>query len=304
MTPSISCPDHIPAWPCYLNGEFTNLREARISVLDRGFLLGDAVYEVVPAYDGKTFLFEEHMARLERGLAEMRIPNPMDRSSWHALMVRLLEAHANADTVPTTGIRHQMVYLQISRGVAMREHAMPAGIEPTVFAMANRMPVPTEAQRRDGVACITADDFRWRKAHLKSTSLLGAVFSRQMSVDAGVADTIMFRDGLLSEASASNVWLVKGGRVIGVPRSQLSLEGIRYRLLERLCLAEGLPYELRDVCKQDVFDADELFLSSAVKEILPVVELDGKQIGSGVPGNVFRRLCAAYQRAVAACAGG
>ncbi|MEZ2295200.1 aminotransferase class IV [Variovorax sp. RCC_210] len=289
-------PDTIPPWPCYLNGEFTNLREARVSVLDRAFLFGDAIYDVVPAYDGQPFMFDAHMARLARGLAEMRIPEPMARHAWHALTMRLLAMHAEADPHPS-GMRYQLVYFQVTRGVAMREHAMPQGIAPNVFAMVNRMPVPSEAQRRHGVACIAAEDFRWRKAHLKSTSLLGAVFSKQLSVDAGVADTIMFRDGQLSEASASNVWLVKNGRVLGVPKSNRVLEGVRYGLLESLCLEEGLPFELREVSRAEVFDADELILSSAVKELVPVVALDGQQIGDGTPGAVFARLYAAYTRA-------
>ncbi|MDM0058818.1 aminotransferase class IV [Variovorax fucosicus] len=290
-------PESIPPWPCYLNGEFTNLREAQVSVLDRGFLFGDAIYDVVPAYEGQPFMFEAHMARLARGLAEMRIPNPMERDAWHRLTMRLLAMHAEADPHPG-GVRHQLVYFQITRGVAMREHAMLKGLAPNVFAMVNRMPVPTEAHRRYGVACITAEDFRWRKAHLKSTSLLGAVFSKQLSVDAGVADTIMFRNGQLSEASASNVWMVKKGWVVGVPRSNRVLEGVRYGLLESLCRDEGLPFELRELSRAEVFDADELILSSAVKELVPVVELDGRQIGDGTPGAVFARLYAAYARAV------
>jgi len=291
-------PDTIPPWPCYLNGEFTNLREARVSVLDRGFLFGDAIYDVVPAYDGQPFMFDAHMARLARGLAEMRIPEPMTRDAWHDLTLRLLALHAAADPY-RGGVRHQLVYFQVTRGVAMREHAMPQSLAPNVFAMVNRMPVPTQEQRHHGVACITAEDFRWRKAHLKSTSLLGAVFSKQLSVDAGVADTIMFRDGWLSEASASNVWTVKNGRVAGVPRSNRVLEGVRYGLLESLCRDEGLPFELREVSREEVFDADELILSSAVKELLPVVALDGRQIGDGTPGPIFARLYAAYARAVA-----
>lgn len=291
-------PGAIPAWPCYLNGEFSNLREARVSVLDRGFLFGDAIYDVVPAYDGQPFMFDAHMARLARGLAEMRIPDPMPRSAWHDLTMRLLAMHADQDPLQG-GVRHQLVYFQVTRGVAMREHAMPKDIAPTVFAMANRMPVPAAEQRRDGIVCISAEDFRWRKAHLKSTSLLGAVFSKQLSVDAGVADTIMFRDGHLSEASASNVWLVKNGRVIGVPKNNLVLEGIRYGLLETLCRDEGLPFELREVSRAEVFEADELILSSAVKELMPVVALDDRRIGSGVPGDVFGRLYAAYGRAIA-----
>src|SRR5690606_12166181 len=140
------------------------------------------------------------------------------------------------------GAPDQLVYLQVTRGVAMRDHVMPEGLKPTVFLMASPMKPPTAEQRRQGVACVTAEDFRWKKAHIKSVSLLGAVFARQISADAGAAETVMFRDGFLSEAAASNVWIVQGGRVLGPPRDHLVLEGIRYGLIESICRDEGIPF--------------------------------------------------------------
>ena len=286
----------IPALPCYLNGEFSNLRDAKISVLDRGFIFGDGVYEVVPAYNGKPFRFAEHMARLQRSLDEMRIANPMTVDGWQALVMKLIAgyaAHIGAAAEKT----NQLVYIQVTRGVAMRDHAMPAGIQPTVFATSNRLYIYPEEERAQGVACVTADDFRWEKAHIKSTSLAGAVLSRQLSADEGANETIMFRDGFLSEAAASNVWVVKNGQVLGVPKDNLVLEGIRFGLIESLCREAGIPFELRRIPRAEVLAADEVILSSASKEVLPCTRLDGQPVGNGRPGPIYDRLHALYQRA-------
>jgi D-alanine transaminase len=286
----------LPELPCYLNGEFTNLREAKVSVLDRGFIFGDGVYEVVPVYAGKPFRFAEHMARLDRSLGELRIANPMSHEDWRGLVDRLVSAYAGKlGKAPAE--TDQLVYLQVTRGVAMRDHVMPEGITPTVFATSNKISPYSAAVRAEGVACVSADDFRWKKAHIKSLSLAGAVLSRQMSADVGAAETVMFRDGFLSEAAASNVWVVKNGAVLGVPKDNLVLEGIRYGLIEELCRAEGIPFELRRISRDEVFGADELLLSSATKEVLPVTRLDGKPIGTGKPGPIYGKLYAGYQRA-------
>jgi D-alanine transaminase len=291
----MNMPD-LPDLPCYLNGEFTNVREAKVSVMDRGFIFGDGVYEVVPVYAGKPFRFSEHMTRLDRSLGEMRIANPMSHDQWRALVDQLVAAYAGkqgkapADT-------DQLVYLQVTRGVAMRDHVMPAGITPTVFATSNKISPYSAAVRAEGVACVSADDFRWKKAHIKSLSLAGAVLSRQMSADVGAAETVMFRDGFLSEAAASNVWVVKNGVVMGAPKDNLVLEGIRYGLIEELCRAEGIPFELRRISREEVFGADELLLSSATKEVLPVTRLDSQPIGTGRPGPIYEKLYAGYQRA-------
>ena len=286
----------LPLLPCYLNGQFSTLRDAKISVLDRGFIFGDGVYEVVPAYAGRPFRFGEHMARLDRSLAELRIANPMPHEQWHALVLQLIAAYAKAmDKRPEQ--TDQMVYIQITRGVAMRDHVMPPGLTPTVFVTSNRMSIYPEQERKEGVACVTADDFRWKKAHVKSTSLAGAVLARQLSADVGANETIMFRDGLLSEASSSNVWVVQDGKLVGTPKDNLVLEGIRYGLLETLCREAGTPFELRRISREDVFAANELLLSSASKEVLPVTRLDDQPIGTGRPGPIYKLLYAAYQRA-------
>ena len=289
----------LPDLPCYLHGEYTTLPNARISVMDRGFIFGDGIYEVVPVYGGRLFRFDEHMARLERSLKECRIRNPHDRAGWAAIARELISRYAHAQGVETSA-SDQLIYLQITRGVAMRDHVMPTDIEPTVFMMTNVLKPPGPEQRGQGVACVTADDFRWEKAHIKATSLLGAVFARQISFDAGATETVMFRDGFLSEAAASNVWIVKDGCVIGTPKDNLVLEGIRYGLMEELCRAEGIPFSLRRIARAEVFGADEVLLTSATKEVLPVTRLDGHPVGSGRPGPVYARLYAGYQQAKAA----
>ncbi|MFC6282764.1 MULTISPECIES: aminotransferase class IV [Polaromonas] len=296
-TPSL--PDSL----CYLNGEYTALKDAKISVLDRGFIFGDGVYEVVPCYAGKLFRFAQHMARLDRSLAELRISNPLTHAQWREIATKLVADYALGTEARglNDAKNDQIIYIQVSRGVAMRDHPMLPGLTPTVFVMTNAMKLPTAQQRSEGVACVTADDFRWEKAHIKSTSLLGAVFSRQISVDAGALETVMFRGDYLSEAAASNVWAVKGGKVMGPPKDRLVLEGIRYGLIEEMCRAAGIPFELRRITRAEVLDADELLLSSATKEVLPITLLDGQPVGHGLgkgrPGPIYTKLYAAYQQA-------
>ncbi len=298
-------PAELPPLPCYLNGEYTRLPDARISVMDRGFIFGDGIYEVVPVYGGRPFCFEQHMARLGRSLAEVRIPNPHTLEQWHLITSKLI---ANFDQ-STLGYGQSgpsnpldlLIYIQITRGVALRDHVMPGDITPTVFAMASAMKLPTPQQRAQGVACVSADDFRWKKAHIKSVSLLGAVFARQISADVGAVETVMFRDGFLSEAAASNVWVVKDGTVMGPPKDHLVLEGIRYGLIEAFCRDQGIPFALRRISRDEVLEADELLLSSATKEVLPITTLDGLPVGRGEgrgrPGPVYGLLYQAYQQA-------
>ena len=298
---------HLPPLPCYLNGEITNLREARISPLDRGFIFGDGIYEGIaiygrPGHAPRPFRFDQHMARLERGLRETRIPNPHTADEWRQIALDLIAAYACQSSASATNDAQAapqdwFFYFQVTRGVALRDHPMLPGLTPTVFATCLPMKPPTAEQRAQGVACVTADDFRWQKAHLKTISLLGAVFARQISVDAGALETVMFRDGFLSEAASSNVWVVKNGTVMGPPKDHLVLEGIRYGAIEELCRQEGIGFELRRIPRADVLAADELLLSSATKEVLPITTLDGQPVGNGRPGPVSQRLYAAYQRA-------
>lgn len=283
---------NLPDTLCYLNGEYTPLNQAKVSVLDRGFIFGDGIYEVVPVYGRRLFRFEEHMARLERSLAKLRIPNPHSRPDWLMRCRRLIEAQASED---------QLIYIQVTRGVALRDHVMPAGIEPTVFMMVSAMKQPSPEQRHQGVACVSARDFRWERGDIKSISLLGNVLARQISADQGAVETIMFRDGFLTEAASCNVWVVREGAVLGPPKSEHVLEGIRYELIRELCEQEGLAFNLRPISEGEVTSADELMLSSATKEVLPITTLDGEPVGHGAargkPGPAYARIYEAYQRA-------
>jgi D-alanine transaminase len=291
----------MPALPdtlCYLNGAYTPLNEAKVSVMDRGFIFGDGIYEVVPVYGRRLFRFDAHLARLERSLAKMRIANPFTRAQWLERVRPLVAA-----VFDKTAAQDQLVYIQITRGVASRDHVMPEGLEPTVFMMVNPMKPASLEQRHQGVACVTARDFRWERGDIKSTSLLGNVFARQISADAGAVETIMFRDGFLTEAAACNVWIVKEGALLGVPKSSHVLEGIRFDLLRELCESTGVPYHLRPIAENEVMTADEVLLTSATKEVLAVTKVDGEGVGHGAlrgcPGPVYARLYEAYQQAKA-----
>ena len=286
----------IPDSLCYLNGEYSSLREAKVSVLDRGFIFGDGVYEVIPVYAGKLLRFDEHMARLNRSLGKLRITNPHSGDQWLERCRKLIHA-LTADTQA----QDQIVYIQVTRGVALRDHVMPRDITPTVFMMASVMKPPSPEQRHMGVACVTARDFRWERGDIKSISLLGNVLARQLSADHGALETVMFRAGFLTEASGSNVWVVHEGAVLGPPKSEHVLEGIRYELIRELCEETGIAFNLRPISEAEVMAADEVLLSSATKEILPVTTLDGHAVGHGAmrgkPGPVYARLHQAYQAA-------
>ena len=288
----------LPDTLCYLNGEYGPLREAKVSVLDRGFIFGDGVYEVVPAYAGKLFRFDEHMARLNRSLGKLRIANPHRREEWLERSRTLLAAFMAQSQAPA-----QLVYIQVTRGVAPRDHVMPTDVAPTVFMMCSAMKQATPEQRHAGVACVSARDFRWEHGDIKSISLLGNVLARQISADHGAVETVMFRNGHLTEAAASNVWVVHEGALLGPPKSEHVLEGIRYELIRELCEEVGIAYNLRPIAEADVFSADELLLSSATKEVLSITSLDNQPVGHGAlrgkPGPVYGRLFEAYQRAKA-----
>ncbi len=287
-----SASNALPDVFCYLNGEYTPLAEAKISVMDRGFIFGDGVYEALPVYGRLLFRFESHMDRLERNLAKLRIDPPLLRAEWLDIARKLISKVAAED---------QSVYLQVTRGVAPRNHVMPKHIKPTLFAYSSPAKLVSAEDRHHGVACITARDFRWERGDIKSTSLLGNVLARQISADQGAAETILLRDGFLTEASASNVWIVKEGALLGPPKSEHVLEGVRVELLKELCEEVGIGYKLRPISEADLFAADEIILSSASKEVLPVTTLDHQPVGHGAlhgkPGPVYARLYEAYQRA-------
>ncbi|CAZ90034.1 D-alanine aminotransferase [Thiomonas arsenitoxydans] len=273
---------------CYLNGVFQPLAQCQVSVLDRGFIFGDGVYEVIPVYGRRVFRADDHLARLSRSLDAVGIKNPSQANDWLALVRELIARNAPDD---------QCIYIQVTRGVAKRDHAFPQGVEPTVFMMSFPFPHVPEQKRAQGVACITAPDLRWRNAHIKSISLLGNVLARQLSVESDATETVLIRDGLLTEASASNVWLVRNGRLAAPLRDHDKLEGIRVGLLQELCGEIGVKLEFRPISEWELRCADEILLTSATKEVLSVATLDGKAVGQGKPGPVATALYSAYQEA-------
>lgn len=275
----------------YLNGEMTPLSEAKIPVLDRGFIFGDGVYEVIPIYGRRMFRSDQHMARLFRSLDKIGIPNPHDLAGWMALIQQVVDASPDDD---------QMVYLQVTRGVARRAHAFPAEVTPTVFIMTNPLVLPSAEVRGKGVACVTMDDKRWLHCEIKSVSLLGNVLAAQYAAENQVTEAIQFRDGMLTEGSSSNVWIVKDGVLAGPPKDNLILEGIRYGLIQELCEGLGIPMQVRRISREEVFAADEVMISSATKEVLPVTRIDGQPVGNGAPGPIYAKLYEAYQAAKAA----
>ena len=270
----------------FLNGEFLPIEEAKIPVLDRGFIFGDGVYEVVPVYSRVPFRLDEHLTRLERSLGETRIRNPYSRNQWREFIFKLIDAQQFED---------QAVYFQVTRGVAKRDHAFPRDAQPTVFMMSNPLVNPPRAQVEAGGRAVSERDNRWLRCDIKSISLIGNVLLRQLSAEEGYAETILFRDGKLTEAAACNVFIVKRGVIQAPPKNNLVLPGITYDVVVELARANGLPIELRDVSEAEVRAADEVFVTSSSKEVFPIVELDHRKIGDGKPGPVFRRMYELYQ---------
>ncbi len=281
-------------WPqstCYLNGEWLPLAEAKISVLDRGFIFGDGIYEVVPVYYRKPFRFEHHLTRFERSTREIGLANPLDRAQWRDLVARLIATCTDDD---------QFIYWQVTRGVAKRDFSFPAATPPTIFAMTTPFVRPSAQQRKQGLRAVTRADERWLRCDIKSVSLLGAVLARQFATEHGADEVVQFRDGWLTEGSSSNMWVVRDGTVIAPPRDRLILEGIRYGFAAELCEKAGVPFEVRRLRQDEVVTASELMLTSATREILPIVSLDGQPIGAGAPGPVFAKLRAGYDAAIEA----
>ena len=270
----------------FLNGNFMPVEEARVPVLDRGFIFGDGVYELIPVYSRVPFRMDEHLARLERSLAAVRIRNPYSRVEWRDIILQLVAKQSFED---------QGVYFQVTRGVAKRDHAFPKDSVPTVFIMSNPLVNPPQELVERGAAAVSAVDDRWRRCDIKSISLIGNCLLRQVSADAGAVETILFRDGKLTEASASNVFIVRGGVILSPPKSNLILPGITYDVIAEIAQAAGLPLEYRDLAEAEARSADEIWVTSSSKEVLAIVTLDGRSVGSGKPGPVYRRVHALYQ---------
>jgi D-alanine transaminase len=276
---------------CYLNGQFLPLSEAKVSVLDRGFIFGDGIYEVVPVYYRKPFRLEQHLARFERSTGEIGLKSPLDRAGWRALIDKL---------VASSSAQHQFIYWQVTRGVAKRDFSFPAAAEPTVFAMTTPFTRPSAAQREGGLTAVTRGDERWLRCDIKSVSLLGAVLARQYATEQGTDEAVQFRDGQLTEGSSSNMWVVRNGTLLAPPKSHLILEGIRYGFMQDLAEQAGVPFTVRPIDKAEVHAADELMLTAATREVLPIVTLDGAPIGSGRPGPIYAKIRAGYDAAIEA----
>ncbi|HLR81929.1 MAG TPA: D-amino acid aminotransferase [Paenalcaligenes sp.] len=274
----------------YLDGAYVRLGDAKISVLDRGFIFGDGIYDVVPCYQGRPFRINEHLARLQRNLDVIEIETGWSANDWEQLVLDMLaRSGRGADC---------LVYIQVSRGPAKRDHAFPAQSEPTIFCMIAPFTRPTEQQRTQGLSVVSIEDKRWLMCHIKSTSLLGNVLARQQAVEAGVDEVVQFRDGYLTEGASCNIWVVRDGVLLAPPRNNLILEGIRYRLLEELAAECGVDFEARPIAKEEVQSADELMLSSATKEILPIMTFNAQPVGNGKLGPVYQKLRAAYDQEI------
>jgi len=274
----------------FLNGKFMPLEDAHISPLDRGFIFGDGVYEVIPFYAGKALRLGEHLKRLQRSLDELEIANPHSAADWTSQINELVQKNGGGDIA---------VYIQITRGVAKRDFAPPKGLTQTVFMMANPLPTPKREIYEKGIACVSLDDNRWLRCQIKATALLGAVLLKHESNGAGADEAVLFRDGYLTESSASNIAAVKNGVILCPPLDNLILPGITYELMIELARKAGLPLEIRKVSRREVKTADELWIMSSTKEVVAITALDGKPVGQGLnagkPGPMFWQMYELFQ---------
>jgi D-alanine transaminase len=277
----------VPLPLVWLDGRLLPLAEARISPLDRGFLFGDGAYEVLPVYGSRAYRFDAHMARLDRSLAEIRMAPPLDRAGWLAVCGRLVHGNGGGDL---------LLYVQVTRGVEPeRNHVPQAGTPPTIFASVQKLPVIPDAAIENGVAAVTAEDIRWSRCDIKSTSLLGNVLLRWLAADAGATETILHRDGMLTEGSSSSAHVVLGGRIVTPPQSNAILPGTTRGVIFERAQREGIPSERRPVPEAELRAADEILIASAGGGIRAVSTLDGRPVGAGMPGPAFRRIYAAFK---------
>ena len=270
----------------YLNGEFMPIAEARVPVLDRGFIFGDGVYEVIPVYSRCPFRLREHLKRLQHSLNGIRLTNPHSEDEWVRLISELVERNAEED---------QSLYLHITRGVARRDHAFPPDAAPTVFMMSNPLVTSTPELVASGVAVMSAVDNRWLRCDIKAISLLPNVLLRQMAVDAGAAETLLLRDGFLTEGAASNIFVVRENVLLAPPKDNLMLPGITYDVILELATAASIKTEVRRISEEEVRTAQELWLTSSTKEVLAITHLDGMPVADGRPGPVFHQMYRLYQ---------
>ncbi|MDR3410791.1 MAG: D-amino acid aminotransferase [Formivibrio sp.] len=277
----------IPANIAYLNGRYAPLPELQVSVMDRGFLFGDGVYELVPVYDRRPFRLVEHLRRMGKSMAAVALVDPYSLAQWEQIVGQVSASQDFAD---------QSIYLQVTRGPAWpRSHAFPTDIHPTIFVYAEPLLPPAPALILNGVMAVTANDIRWGRCNIKACSLMANVLLKQMAVEAGADEVILLRDGGLIEGGSSNVFIVRDGLILAPPPSERMLTGITYDVVQELAQAHRLPLVLREISEAEFRTADEVWITSSSKEILAVVELDGRPIGNGVPGPIYRRMNDFYQ---------
>ena len=275
---------------CYLNGNYLPLTEARISPLDRGFLFADGIYEVIPVYSRNPFRMQEHLRRLQDSLNGIRLANPLSNAEWESIIHRIIAEAPFED---------QTLYFQVTRGADIkRDQPFPKDVPPTVFMFTAPLICPTPEQREKGVGAVTAPDIRWGRCDLKSIALLPNILARQLSVDASCTETIMIRDGHLTEGSSTNVFLVKNGVILTPPKDHRVLPGITYDVVLELAAKHNAPHEVRPIREAELHDADELWITSSTKEVLAITSLDGKPVGkgdsAGKPGPVTQKMHAWY----------
>ena len=267
----------------YLNGDYLPLDQAKISVMDRGFLFGDGIYEVIPSYAGKLFHFPEHMERLENSLSSIRLANPHDRAQWLKILTPLLDAS-----------RDQSIYLQITRGVgSKRDHAFPENITPTVFAMSSDI-VPF-ADLDSGAKALSVDDSRWELCNVKATTLLANILLRQQAVEKGCAEAILVKDGYVTEGAASNIFALIDGVLITPPKDHAILPGITRDVILELAEKNNIPYSEDIISLDALTTASEIWLTSSTREIVPVVQLDNETIANGKPGPIWQTMNQLFQ---------
>lgn len=270
----------------YLNGEYLPLNEAKVSVLDRGFIFGDGVYEVIPSYGSKALRFEHHMQRLQNSLDAVRIENPLSNSQWKTIIDKLI---ADTDS------QDQYIYLHITRGVASRDHRFPEETKPTVFVMSSVLNAVDPELLKTGITAVTLDDIRWQYCNIKAIALLPNILLRQQAVDKGAVEAILIRDGNMTEGAASNTFIVIDGVIKTPPKDQKLLPGITRDLIVELAQTHDMPVEETTISEEEFLAADEIWLSSSTKEILPVTKINDQQVGDGKPGAIWRDMFQKYQ---------
>jgi D-alanine transaminase len=273
----------------FVDGSFMPVTEARVSVLDRGFLFADGVYEVIPAYGGKTFALKQHLARLARSLKELQIANPHTEAEWTGLASQLMEHNGGGDC---------MIYFQVTRGApGKRGHAFPSGVKPTVVGLCNALPMPSEPALRDGVAAVTRPDIRWGRCDIKSIALLPNILASQAANEKSCNEAILHRDSRVTEGASSNVWAVLGTAVVTPSKGPEILAGITRDVLLEALRAAKVPVQERRLTLNELRSADEIWLTSSTREVLPVTRLDGDPVGGRKPGTVWKKAYALFQDA-------